>query len=139
MKNQIAFRIKKEFLMTADEISFLRSLPDNLPETKLTAKQKDIIGSMYHRLIPANQVYRGWGQDLAEFEQKEKWPSSGARVKRHEAQRFILGWLAYENEAKKELTADQAAKHFFANLQTREANQILISKIFEQVETVSPV
>lgn len=133
MKNEkIAYQIKLSFLMTADEIAFLRDLPDNLPETKLTKKQIDKVAEIYYKYI-SNKVVRGWGQDLAEFEQKEKWPSGGKKVKRHEAQRFILGWLAYECESKSKMTSEDAAKHFFANLQTREANQILIRAIFEEV------
>jgi len=131
--NSIAYKIKDCFLMSPDEIAFLRELPVNLPETKLTQKQRDKIAAMYHKYIPKNQVYRGWGQDLAEFEQKEKWPSCGKRVKRHEAQRFVLGWLSYEVESKATLTSEEAAKHFFSTIQTREANQILIKNIFEEV------
>lgn len=132
MKNsKIAYQLKKEFTMNADEISFLAELPSNLPETKLTKKQIDRIAEIYYKYI-SNKVVRGWGQDLAEFEQKEKWPS-GNRVKRHEAQRFILEWLSFENTSNLSMDSKKAAKHFFAHLQTREAYQILIRNIFEEV------
>ena len=39
--------VKKQFLMTAQEIKDYRALPDNLPETKLTEKQKQFINTLH--------------------------------------------------------------------------------------------
>lgn len=128
--NNIIASIRPEFIMEQQHIDFLNQLPDNLPETKLTKKQIETVGEIYYKYI-SNKVYRGWGQDLAEFEQKvEKWPS-GPRVKRHEAQRMILGHLVFMNEHKRELNGEQAAKFFFSVIGCRESYQVLVSKIYE--------
>jgi hypothetical protein len=121
--------IKPEFKMTKEEIELLQAMPDNSPETKLTQKQKDIVSHIYYKYI-ANKVVRGWGQDLAEFEQKEKWPS-GPRLKRHEAQRMILGNLIELNLYRDNMTAEQAASKFFSCITCRESYTILISKVYK--------
>lgn len=121
--------LKQEFRMTQEEIKFLQSLPDNLPETKLKAKQIEEIGSIYYKYI-ANKVYRGWGQDLAEYEQKsEKW-ASGERVKRHEAQRIILGNLMELNLYRDNMSAEVAARKFYSTINCRESYTILVSKVY---------
>ena len=122
--------LKKEFKLTSEEINYLESLPENLPENKLTSKQRKEVSRLYHHYIE-NKIYKGWGQDLAEFEQKsEKWPS-GPRVKRHEAQRMILGHLVFLSQNKSELTAEQAAKMFYNSMTCRESYVILLSKVYE--------
>lgn len=121
--------LRAEFVMSEEHMTFLNSLPENLPDTKLTKKQIETVSEIYYTYI-SNKIYRGWGQDLAEFEQKsEKWPS-GPRVKRHEAQRMILGNLVFLNQYKKELTAPAAASFFFSCVSMRESYQILVSKVY---------
>lgn len=114
--------------MNQEEITFLESLPDNLPESKLTQKQKDTVSAMYYKYL-AGKVVKGWGTELCEIEQKENWPS-GPRVKRHEAQRMILGNLLELNKYRKELTATEAASKFFHCLTCRESYTILLNKVY---------
>ncbi len=121
--------LKTEFIMTSEEIAFLDSLPDNLPESKLTEKQIQKVSQIYRTYISQNQVFKGWGTELYEVEQKEKWPS-GPRVKKHEAQRFILGWLSFYNKDRATLTGKRAVEFLFHILTCREADQILVSKCF---------
>lgn len=129
LEKKVFAELKQEFRMTQDEIQFLQSLPDNLPDTKLKAKQVEEISSIYYKYI-ANKVYRGWGQDLAEFEQKsEKWPS-GNRVKRHEAQRMILDNLMELNLYRDNMSAEEAARKFYSTINCRESYCILVSKVY---------
>lgn len=128
MKNSNFATLKKEFIFNQSEIDFLQSLPDNMPDIKLKPKQIEGISELYYKYI-SNKVYKGWGQDLAELEQREKWPS-GPRLKRHEAQRIILGNLLELNIYRKNLNAMDAARKFFSSLNCRESYTILISKVY---------
>lgn len=129
MNTQIFATLRPEFVMNEQDMNSLKLLPDNMPETKLTKKQIETVSGIYHKYING-KITRGWGQDLAEFEQKsEKWPS-GPRVKIHEAQRMILGNLLFLNESKKELTAEQAASFFHGSMNCRESYTILIGKAY---------
>jgi hypothetical protein len=119
-----------QFIMSEEDINMLSNLPANMPDQPLTRKQKDQINSLYHKYISKNQVFKGWGTELYTIEQKEKWPS-GPRVKLHEAQRMILGWLLNYNTHYSQLTWKELATHFHVSLTGREANQILISKIYD--------
>ena len=65
---------------------------DNLPGTHLTKKEKDRVSRVYHDYIARHIDNRDWSPALVETEQKENWPS-GQRMKKHEAQRIVLGWL----------------------------------------------
>jgi len=118
--------LKPEFILSDDDKNFLTSLESNLPETKLKQKQIERISDIYYKHV-ANKIVWGWGGDMAELEQKEKWPS-GPRVKRHEAQRMILGHLL---TAEKELTTEQAAKKFYYALTCRESYTIVLQKIYQ--------
>lgn len=42
-------------LMTEEEISSYNALPDNLPETKLTAKQKELVNELYRKIYHQNR------------------------------------------------------------------------------------
>jgi hypothetical protein len=124
-----AISLKPEFIMNEDDINFLSSLPHNLPETHLTRKQISEINELYYKYISKNNVHYGWGTELYKLEQKEKW-TGGSRVKTHEAQRMILGWLKEANEYHPTLSWREAAKYFHAHLTCREASAILTSKIY---------
>lgn len=127
-KKKVFATLKSEFILKTEEIKFLQELPDNLPGTHLTQKQRDNVSAIYYKYI-ANKITRGWGQDLAEFEQKEKWPS-GPKLKRHEAQRMILGNLVEFNIYRAQLTAEEAANKFYGCLTCRESYTILLSKVY---------
>jgi len=127
-KKPIFAKLRPEFVMSPEDIAALNSLPDNLPETKLTAKQRDLVFSLHHKYLE-NKVTIGWGTNLYEVEQREKWPS-GPRVKIHEAMRMILGNLAYLN-SKPELTAEDAASLFYGSLTCRKTYTKLIQSAYQ--------
>lgn len=114
--------------MTKAEIKQYNELPDNLPETKLMTKQIQFVQSLYHKYIE-NKIVKGYGTQLFEIEQKERWPS-GPRVKRHEAMRIILNNLVYLNTSAKEMTAEKAAEKFHSTLSCRKSYQILVDKAY---------
>ncbi len=121
--------LKPAFILSAEDRSFLLSLPSNMPDISLTRSQINRVSDIYYRYISKNQVYKAWGTELYKMEQSEKWPS-GPRVKLHEAQRFILGWLLKENDHP--ITDYKGATiRFFSALTGREANSILLTKIYE--------
>ena len=120
--------MKSEFVMNQEDINFLNSLPDNLPETKLKKAEKERIGAIYHRYISQIDNY-DWSPSLVAIEQREKWPS-GPRVKTHEAQRMILGWLVLYNENDKEMTPERANYVFYSSLSNRPTSIRLLSFIY---------
>ncbi|MDD5356439.1 MAG: hypothetical protein PHY56_07890 [Candidatus Omnitrophica bacterium] len=124
-----AIKIKKEFQMTQDEISNYRALPDNLPDTKLTEKQKRFVWSLYHKYIGTKIDNQDWSPDMYKVEQREKWPS-GPRVKEHEAKRMILSNLCECCENRKSLTPAQAVCKFHSALTMRPMYAKLLSKIY---------
>lgn len=121
--------LKSQFIILEEHKKILNSLPSNLPDEPLTKKQKDTVNSLYHEYISKNNVFKGWGIELYTIEQKEKWPS-GPRVKLHEAQRMVLGWLLHEN-ARPSINWEYFAKKCYTALTGREAYQILLSKIYD--------
>lgn len=126
--------IKKKFIISDDDMAFLKGLPDNLPETRLTQKQKDRIREIYYQYIGRNQVYKGYSRELYLVEQEEKWPS-GPRIKMHEAMRIVIGWLVSEQTYHPDMGAEEAASHFFAHLTSREGSQILMRAMYEEAQT----
>lgn len=121
--------LKSQFIFSPEDKEFLNSLPPNMPDTKLTKKQIDRVSSIYYKMIPKNQVFKGWGVELFEVEKKEKWPS-GPRVKAHEAKRIILSNLLELNE-RGNMNAEQAASKFFYALTCRETYTILLQNVYE--------
>lgn len=109
--------LKPEFIMTGEEIKQYNELPDNMPNNKLTAKQIELVNSLYYKYIVKNIGHQSWNAPMYEIEKREKWPS-GPRVKSHEAKRFILGNLVYLNSTPK-LTVAQACVKFYSVIECR--------------------
>lgn len=124
------YRLRKEFIMTPEQIAAYRALPDNMPETKLNKKQLELVWNLYYKYVE-NKIVKGWGTQLFEIEKIEKWPS-GPRMKTHEAKRIVLNNLVEINEHKTVLTAEKAADLFFNVLSCRESYTILTSKVYER-------
>jgi hypothetical protein len=122
-------KIKSAFLMSKSEISELHNLPDNLPETKLTEKQKTFVHSLYHKYI-SKIDNREWSKPMYKTEQEEKWPS-GPRVKEHEAKRMILSNLAECCENRNNLTPEQAIRRFHSALTLRPMYSKLLHCIYD--------
>lgn len=119
--------LKEEFKMTKLEIEEYNALPDNLPETKLTSKQIELVDRLYRKYI-GGKITMGWGTPLFEVELKEKWPS-GPRVKRHEAKRFILGNLVSKQDSKR-INYKKAANMFWSALTCRPTYAKLIQEVY---------
>lgn len=124
--------LNKRFELSKEEITAFEALPDNMPETKLTKRQIDLVDSLYYKYISPIDNAR-WGRPLVDIEASEKWPS-GSRMKRHEAKRICLNALITMNDSKK-MTASKAASFFFSALNCRESWQRIIEHVFE-VKTV---
>jgi hypothetical protein len=77
-------QLKPEFIMSAEDIDYLTSLPDNKPETILTGKDKGRINNLYFKYIYKNDVCLPGGLDLFEIEKKKTWPN-GEKTKQHKA------------------------------------------------------
>ncbi len=129
-KNKIMYRLLDSLCMEEKEIKEYEALPDNLPENKLTAKQKDYVHRLYYKYIE-HKITVGWGTELWELEKREKWPS-GSRVKDYEAKRMILSNLVFLN-TKKELTAEQAADKFHACLNYRDSYTKLMQYAYKKI------
>jgi hypothetical protein len=128
MKTQAIANLKPEFILNEQEIIDYKSLPKNMPDIKLSAKQIEFVNDLYRKYLEG-KVCKGWGIELFEIEKGEKWPS-GPRMKGHEAKRIILNNLI-EHQSKKQMSDREALRLFFAGLQCRESYQILLSKIYE--------
>lgn len=110
-------KIKEQFRMTQEDINFLKNLPDNLPDNKLTKKQIDGVNNLYFKYIVKNIDNVNMERAMYEVEQSEKWPS-GPRVKHYEAKKMILDNLMYMNY--KEFHSDyDFAAYFHACLTSR--------------------
>lgn len=127
-QNTPAAILRPEFIFLPEDRAALESLPDNLPDTKLTAKQKETVSRLYYKYISKNQLFHGWGTELFEIEKKEKWPS-GPRVKDHEAKRFILENLLSINE-KGNMTPTEAARYFHNVMTCRPMFVLLVQKVY---------
>jgi hypothetical protein len=126
-------KLKSEFIMSQEDIDFLNSLPDNLPETKLKKADVNKVWELYHKYITVIDN-KDWSPSLMSIEQGEKWPS-GPRVKRHEAQRMVLGWLVTYNTYDIEMSLERANYVFYSGLTNRPAAVRLLANIYE----VTPV
>jgi len=117
----------KNLLMTKGEIEELNSLPDNMPETKLTAKQTQLINELYYKYVtPLDD--QNWGKALYEIEMSEKWPS-GSRMKQIQAKRIVLNALAVVNENSK-LKGLELTAFLHAALDCRESWQRIVKAAF---------
>lgn len=120
--------LKAEFILTAQEIETYNSLPDNMPESKLTKKQIDFINDLYYKYITKNIDRQSWGTPMYEVEKREKWPS-GPRVKSHEAKRFILSNLVFLN-SQKALTLEEATIKFYSVIECRPMYSKLVKLVY---------
>lgn len=124
----VTVKMYSRYIMAQEDINALNALPENLPETRLTQKQKELVDTIYHKYLCRELVSNDLLKELYEFEQKEKWPH-GERVKKHEAQRLVLQWLIEFNKYPK-LDVDSAVVLFYTNIKTCEANRILVTSIY---------
>ena len=121
-------KIKKQFSMTQEDINFLKNLPDNLPDNKLTKKQIDGVNDLYFKYITKNIDNINMSRPMYEVEKSEKWPS-GSRVKHYKAKRMILDNLMYMNY--KEFHSDfDFARYFHASLSLRPMYSKLVYYVF---------
>ena len=121
-------KIKKQFSMTQEDINFLKNLPDNLPDNKLTKKQIDGVNDLYFKYITKNIDNVNMARPMYEAEQSEKWPS-GSRVKHYEAKRMILDNLMHMNYKEFHSDSDFAA-YFYASLSLRQMYSKLVYYVF---------
>lgn len=130
MKKQKGFiYLKPQFIMKAEDVKFLESLPDNGPETHLTQKQKDQVSRLYYEYIGRPIDNQRAQRSLQDIEKSEKWPS-GPRMKQHEAQRICLGFLV-QDQRNNGMKPAKAIFHFFNELTLREAAQRMTAIIWE--------
>ena len=122
------YKLKPEFTLTSEEVEQYNKLPDNLPDNKLKAKEKDFVNSLYYRYITRNIDNQSWSKDMYKVEKEEKWPS-GPRVKDHEAKRMILSNLVYLN-TRPELTMEEAASLFHSCLTLRPMYSKLVYNVY---------
>ena len=122
------YKLKPEFTLTSEEVEQYNKLPDNLPNNKLKAKEKEFVNSLYYRYITKNIDNQGGYKDMYRVEKEEKWPS-GPRVKDHEAKRMILSNLVYLN-TRPELTTEEAASLFHNCLTLRPMFAKLVYKVY---------
>ncbi len=116
--------------MSAEDIAILKALPDNLPESVLTVKQKDEVRRIYREYIKTdNDGYEG--NTLWKLEKKESW-AGGERIKDHEAKRMLLGHLVYRNELG-DLSMVNAVSLFHSALTFRPAFARLTSLMYERI------
>lgn len=122
------YKLNKSLHMKKEEIDIYNALPDNSPYTKLSKKQIDFVNGLYYKYL-SGKITAGWGTELFEIEQREKWPS-GPRVKHYEAKRIVLNNLVYLNMHCKAMSVQKAAEKFHSTLSCRESYQVLIDKAF---------
>ena len=121
------YLLKDEFRVTEEEANEYNSLPDNLPETKLTQKQKDLVSKLYYNYVGQTIDRMDWSTDLDDLELKEKWPS-GPKLKRHEAQRIVLNNIV---GLRHKLTNKEAASLFYSALHCRKSWQIVLRNVYK--------
>ena len=119
--------LKPEFVMSAEEVTAYNALPDNMPDTKLTAKQAELVSRLYYKYI-SKIDNSGWHQSLVKMEMAEKWPS-GPRMKEVQAKRIVLNNLVSE-QSRNKMTMKEATRHFFIAMTCRPAYSRLVSKIW---------
>lgn len=122
------YNLKPEFTLTSEEIDQYNSLPENMPDTKLKAKEKEFINSLYYRYISKTIDRQDWSKEMYKVEQEEKWPSGG-RVKEHEAKRMILSNLVYLN-SRPVMTMEEAASMFKSCLNCRPMYAKLVANAY---------
>ena len=115
--------LKEAFKMSVDEKDYLNSLPDNLPDVKIKEQDKDVISKLYRKYITQIIDNYDYSYALFELEKKENWPS-GNRMKAHEAQRIILGFLSgFRDEIELQMV--------FESLTNRESYRKLLKNAYE--------
>lgn len=122
------YNLKPELTLTSEEIDQYNSLPANMPDTKLKAKEKEFIDSLYYRYISKTIDNKDWSKEMYKVEQAEKWPS-GSRVKEHEAKRMILSNLVFLN-TRPVMTMEEAASMFKTCLTLRPMYAKLVANAY---------
>ena len=114
--------LKEAFKMSVEEKAYLSNLPANLPDVKIKEQDKDVIGKLYRKYITRIDNY-DYSYALFELEKKENWPS-GNRMKAHESQRIILGFLSgFRDEIELQM--------IFGSLTNRESYRKLLKNAYE--------
>lgn len=121
-------KLNTHLVMTAQDIEALNSLPDNMPENKLKAKQIETVNNIYHKYIGIYIDQQSYGKPLHELdrENERNWPS-GPRMKQHEAKRVVLHWLINEQRYLT-ATTEELMKHFYTVCGSRPAYTKFVSK-----------
>ena len=119
--------VNSALVMSEDEINAYNALPDNMPDTKLSVKQKELVSNLYRKYITKidNQ---DWSIEMYKAEQKENWPS-GPRIKEHEAKRIILNNLI-DLQRRKNDDINELAGLFHSALTCRPMYAKLVNKFF---------
>ena len=120
------YTIKKQYRLIKTDLEFLNGLGSNLPDTKLTKKEIDGVSRIYHTYVGKTLDNIDWSPRLMDMELKERWPS-GPRLKRHEAQRIVLGFLI---NAPLKMSNKEAAKVFFYSLTSRDAARKMYAHLY---------
>lgn len=126
MKTKVTFN--KALLMTKQEIEAFNALPDNMPETKLTAKQTEFVNGLYYKYITKQIDNKAWGMPLYKIEGSEKWPS-GPRMKEIQSKRIVLNALEAINGRAKMKKSDMAS-YFLSFMSSRKSWQVILKECF---------
>lgn len=125
------YKLNPQMIMTSEELTAYNSLPDNMPDVGLTAKQKELVSTLYYKYITRVIDNQSYNLALYKSEQKEKW-LSGPKVKEHEAKRFILNQLVELNDERRlEMGPEDASYYFLACLNWRESCQKVIKAAYQ--------
>lgn len=127
-KAQTKVFLKPEYIMAKEDIDFLNGLPDNMPDTKLTEKQKLHVGHLYHKYLGKIDNL-DWSIPMVEMEMKEKWPS-GPRMKREQAQRICLNFLVTEQPLNG-MSLRRAAWHFLTGIRHRDSARRIVVNVWD--------
>ena len=122
--------INKKYKMKESEMKELEALPDNMPENKLSKKQKDLVWNLYYKYIERYIDNYDYSVDLFMTEKKEKW-ACGKRTTNEQAKRFVLSDLLNLNKHYSKMTNKEASELFYRALTCKQRHSKLVSFVYD--------
>lgn len=124
------YKMNSKLKFTKKDLEFIENLDrdkSNLPDTKLTKSEIEAVNDMYYKYITLNVDNQNYNKPLwANY--RENW-CSGARTKKHESKRIILGNLLSINHMGN-LTNKEGAKAFLGALHCVDSYKVLIKEAY---------
>jgi len=124
------YKMNSKLKFSKEDLDFMEKLDNekpNLPDTKLTKSEIQAVNDMYYKYISKHVDNQSYNEPMWS-NYRENW-CGGAKTKKHESKRIILGNLLSINHMGN-LTNKEGAKTFLGALHCVDSYKTLIKEVY---------